>query len=241
MRLGTDMEGAEMSIVFFVDEVGARVIENIRHQLQDYTIVYDPKRYENPTWIPTSCVRTIPHPLKNERQSFLKELEVPQLGVICSYSRILWKELIDLFPMGVVNIHGGKLPEYRGASTLQWAIINGEESTAATLHFVDEGVDTGPIIDSAEVVIETHDSALSVLGKLLNASASLLDIWLPSLLQGKVSSCPQDESKAHVWPRCTSDDGLIDWAQSDKEISQLTRALAAPWSGVFYYTFDLIN
>ncbi|GKT30491.1 hypothetical protein ADUPG1_005517 [Aduncisulcus paluster] len=140
--------------------------------------------------------------------------------------------------MGVVNIHGGKLPEYRGASTLQWAIINGEDSTAATLHFVDEGVDTGPVIDSAEVVIETHDSALSVLGKVLNASALLLDIWLPILLQGEVSSYPQDESKAHVWSRCTPEDGLIDWAQSDEEISLLTRALAAPWTGAFYYTND---
>ena len=160
------------------------------------------------------------------------------MGVICSYSRILWKELIDFFPMGVVNIHGGKLPEFRGANTLQWSIINGEKSTAATLHFVDEGVDTGSVIDAAEVVIETHDTAFTLLGKILKASASLLDIWLPSLLNEKAPAYPQDESKAQVWPRCTLDDGLLDWVHSDEEISLLSRALAAPWPGVFYYTDD---
>ncbi|WP_321403923.1 formyltransferase family protein [Maridesulfovibrio sp.] len=227
-----------MSIVFFVDEVGARVIENTRHRPQNYTIVYDPRRYENQPWLHVTGVHAIPHPPKNERQIFLEQLGSPQLGIICSYSRILWKELIDFFPMGVVNLHGGKLPEYRGANTLQWAIINGEKSTAATLHFVDKGVDTGPVIDAAEVVIETNDTMLSVLGKILNASVYLLDIWLPSLLQGKVPSYPQDESKAHVWPSRTPDDGLINWSQSDEEISLLIRALAAPWPGAFYYTND---
>lgn len=236
MTIATDMEGAEMSIVFFIDEVGARVIESTIHQLLDYTIVYDPKRYETQPWLPLGCVRAIPHPSKNERQAFIEDLGAPQLGVICSYSRILWKELIDAFPLGIVNIHGGKLPEYRGANTLQWAIINGEKSTAATLHFVNGGVDKGPVIDAAEVAIEPYDTALTMLGKILNASVSLLDIWLPSLLQGKALSSPQDESKAHVWPRCIPDDGAIDWAQSDEEISRLTRALVAPWPGVFYYT-----
>ena len=176
------------------------------------------------------------HPERPGRWALLETLAAhsPSLGVVYSYSRILWPELIELFPCGIVNLHGGPLPEYRGANVLQWAIIQGETQTAMSLHYVDAGVDTGPVIDQHPVTISPDDTALSVRSKLDQATRSLLRKWVRVLVQGRVPARTQDESRARVWPRRRPADGLIDWSWDDRRICNFIRALAAPWPGAFY-------
>lgn len=224
-----------MCVVFFTDETAIEYLQSTILSLKQCIVVFDPYRHGMSLPSPFNGIPTLPHPEKEDRCSFLQRLGSPQLGIIFSYSRILWKELLDLFPLGVVNIHGGKLPEYRGANTLQWAIINGEPHTAATLHKVDTGVDTGPVIDERIIAIQPHDTALTLRDKLLESGLDLLVEWLPQLLFSAVEGTAQNEAKACVYPRRTPDDGQIIWSMNDEQISRLTRALVSPWPGAFYY------
>lgn len=176
------------------------------------------------------------HPDRAGRTAFEAAVAAvsPRLGLVFSYSRILWPELIACFPLGVVNLHAGPLPAYRGANVLQWAIINGETATAATLHYLDAGIDSGPVIASRPVAIGSEDCARDVRDHLVQAGAALLAEWLPQALRHRVPATPQDEAQARSWPRRRPEDGEIDWNWPDRRIYDFIRALVAPWPGARY-------
>lgn len=218
----------------FGDELGVPMTLAALPRSATPVVVVDPQQNRR-IHIPDK-VSTIPFPDKKGRAAFLKTVAgyKPGLGIINSFSRILWPDLLDMFTLGVVNLHLSKLPEYRGANTLQWTLINGESETAATLHVVDAGVDTGPIVDQQAVTIDAGDTALTLQRKLLKTGSALLDRWLPELLQHPAQGTGQDESRARAWPRRTPEDGQIDWAWPDEKIRNLTRALVSPWPGAWY-------
>ncbi|MBI5816637.1 MAG: hypothetical protein HZB29_13625 [Nitrospinae bacterium] len=226
-------------VVVFGDETGVPMVLRALWPDKPAFMVMDPKREAAVNWSFTiyEGPPLLGHPEPSGRAEFIKNMlgwPSPKLGVICSYSRILWRDLIQAFPMGVVNLHGGKLPEYRGANVLQWAMINGEKETAVTLHYVDEGIDTGPVIAERKVSIEDCDTALTLREKLAGAGEALLAEWIPRLAASRVPAKTQDESRARAWPRRKPEDGLIDWSWPDEKIQNLTRALVPPWPGAFY-------
>ncbi len=228
------------SAVVFADEAGLPMILDSLGDIRLACVVVDPRRQAVLEWLKrhNRINDVLFHPDKDHRGEFEREIagRNPAIGVINSYSRILWSSLIELFPLGVVNLHGGRLPEYRGANVLQWAIINGETETAATLHYVDdEGVDEGPIIAARKVEIRQDDTALTLRENLASAGRDLLRHWLPRLIEGRVPARPQDTRNAKVWPRRKPEDGRIDWSLPDERIRCLTRALIAPWPGAFYF------
>ena len=225
-------------VALFGDEVGLPIMLDVLGEVCPAMVVVDPKRPAACEWLAAhgNKLNVLMHPDKDGLREFESKLKAskPILGVIGSYSRILRPELISQFALGVVNVHGGRLPEYRGANVLQWAIINGESETAVTLHYVDEGIDTGPVIAQHSVAIEENDTALTLRDKMLVEMKRLLSEWLPRLLVGRVSASVQDELKARKWPRRSPSDGNIDWAWSDEQIRNLIRALVRPWPGAFY-------
>lgn len=157
----------------------------------------------------------------------------PNLLLVCSYSMLLPPELIALAPLGAINLHGGLLPAYRGGHVMNWAIANGEPETGVTLAYMDEGIDTGPIIAEQRFPIEAEDDAVSVREKLKLAGHCLLETWWPAIEAGTAPKVPQDESRARYHRMRTADDGRIDWSASSVTICNLVRALVAPWSGAF--------
>lgn len=166
---------------------------------------------------------------------FVQELGAlaPDVIVIWSYSMILPEALIGVPRQGCVNVHGGLLPAYRGPHVMQWAIINGEVETGVTLHYVDAGIDTGPVIAEARVPIGPDDDAPAVRGKLKEAGARLLRTWWPAIGAGTAPRMPQDELRAKYYPLRTPEDGRINWSAPAVSIHNLVRALAAPWPGAF--------
>lgn len=179
-----------------------------------------------PVWVQPSRERIEP---------FVRELRAlaPDAIVIWSYSMILPAAVIEVPRRGCVNVHGGLLPEYRGPHVMQWAIINGESETGVTLHYVDAGIDTGPIIAEARVPIGVEDDALTVRGKLKVAGARLLRAWWPAIAAGTAPRVPQDESRARYYPLRSPEDGRVDWTAPAVGIYNLVRALVAPWPGAF--------
>ena len=134
---------------------------------------------------------------------------------------------------GAVNVHGGLLPHYRGGHVTQWAIINAEREFGVTLHYIDEGVDTGPVIAERRFALDEADDADSVGAKLCEAGSQLLTTWWPRLIDGTAPRVPQDESRAKYWPLRTPEEGRIIWTMSAAAICRLVRALCANSPGAY--------
>ena len=233
-----------MNIVIFGDESLERTVFPLLGKLELQPVfVYDPKRASAVDFFtcgPGRQYPAFPHPARAEREAFVRqmaELHIP-FALICSYSRIIWKELREVFPLGIANIHGAKLPQYRGANVLQWAIINGEHETGVTLHYIDDGVDTGPVIGQRAVPITDSDTSWTVRDKIIEETVVLLETCLPKLIRGPVPAEPQDESRAATWPRRHPEDSRIDWSWSDRKIANLTRAMLPPLPAAFYFDRD---
>ena len=136
---------------------------------------------------------------------------------------------------GTFAFHDSLLPEYRGFSPTNWAIINGEDHTGATLFQVADEMDAGDIVDQARVPIMAADSIAAVMDRVLEAYLELLTNNLDSLLRGSASHRRQDHSRATYTCRRSPDDNLIDWHRSDREIYNLVRAVTRPYPGAFTY------
>ena len=157
----------------------------------------------------------------------------PDVLLVWSYSMLLPTALIALARLGAINVHGGLLPEYRGGHVMQWAIINGEKETGATLHYMDAGIDTGPVIADARFPIRPDDDAVAVRRNLERAGAELLRRWWPQIEAETAPRVPQDETRARYWPMRTREDGRIDWTATSEGICRLVRGLACNEPGAF--------
>lgn len=156
----------------------------------------------------------------------------PDLIVTAAYGQILPRAVLDLPPRGCVNVHGSLLPRYRGGAPVQRAIMNGETVTGVTLMYMDETLDTGDMIDRAEVPIGETDTAGDLFEKLGKAGAELLRRWLPALLAGTAPRTPQDGRLATYAPNLTREDERIDWTRASRQIYNQVRALS-PMVGAY--------
>lgn len=158
----------------------------------------------------------------------------PELILCNSYSMILREDLLAVAPRGGVNIHGGKLPQFRGANPIQWAIIEGERETAVTMHEMTSELDAGAVIAERRVPIRFADTWRDVLQRIQAATEDMLVSELPAVLAGTASSSPQDESVARRSPRRTPEDSRIDWCRSVAQVYDFVRALGDGIPPAFY-------
>ena len=141
--------------------------------------------------------------------------------------------LLQAARRGAYNMHGSLLPKYRGRVPVNWAVINGESETGATLHQMNVKPDNGAIVDQFAVPILPDDSAHDVFGKVVVAAELCLYRTLPKLLAGTAEHRPQDLSQgAYFGGRC-AEDGRIDWQQNARQIHNLVRAVTRPYPGAF--------
>ncbi|HXX82712.1 MAG TPA: formyltransferase [Casimicrobiaceae bacterium] len=145
------------------------------------------------------------------------------------YRRMLKAPLLALAARGALNMHGSLLPKYRGRVPVNWAIINGETETGATLHYMVEKPDAGDIVAQTAVPILPDDTAKEVFDKVTIAAETTLDRVLPALLSGTAPHTPQDPERASYFGGRRPEDGVIDWSQSAQTIHNLVRALSPPY------------
>jgi methionyl-tRNA formyltransferase len=164
--------------------------------------------------------------------SFVERLSrlAPDLILVNSYSMILGEDVLAVPRHGAVNVHGAMLPAYRGANPTEWALINGERSTGVTIHMMDAGIDTGPIVAQRSVPIQFEDTWLDVRRRVQVATETLLVETIPAILAGKARAIAQEGGGRH-WPRRRPDDGDFSWAMPAVDIYNLVRALVAPHAG----------
>ncbi|MBN2518201.1 MAG: methionyl-tRNA formyltransferase [Candidatus Altiarchaeota archaeon] len=164
---------------------------------------------------------------------FIKVVDglAPELIVIVSYHTIIKKQLIEKYR--IINAHGAPLPHYRGRAPINWAIINGEQKTGVTVHFIDEGVDTGPIILQEMVGIGENEAAIEVMRKTLPLYGKLVVEAVDRIEKGTVKRTPQDPYSGTYFPKRTAEDGLIDWGWDTQDLHNWIRALTRPYPGAF--------
>ena len=166
-------------------------------------------------------------PEKIKTEEFTAELEKlqPDLIVVVAFGQILSQRILDIPPLGCVNVHASLLPRYRGAAPIHWSIINGEKETGVTTMLMDAGLDTGDMLLKDKVAIteemtteELHDQLMAMGGKLL---AETID----GLANGTITPEKQDDSISNYAGMLNKETGHIDWSKSAREIHNLIRGL----------------
>ncbi|TSA09479.1 MAG: methionyl-tRNA formyltransferase [Deltaproteobacteria bacterium] len=158
----------------------------------------------------------------------------PQVIIVVAYGKILPPELLAIPPRGAINVHASLLPKYRGAAPIQWALINGEETTGVTIMQLDEGMDTGPIFLMEEIKIEPTDTTGTLHDRLASLGARALIKTLDGLQKGTIIPRPQPKTGVSYAPMLKKEDGRIDWRQPAGKIFNLIRGLD-PWPGSYSY------
>jgi methionyl-tRNA formyltransferase len=149
------------------------------------------------------------------------------------YRRMLAPELLALAKRGAFNLHGSLLPKYRGRVPVNWAVLEGETETGATLHEMTAKPDAGRIVDQEAVPIGPDDLAVDVFRKVSGAAERVLRRSLPRLVDGTAVLRAQDLAQGSYFGGRKPEDGRIDWSRSAREIHNLVRAVAPPYPGAF--------
>ena len=182
----------------------------LKHGLQ----VMQPKRVRSETFL-----------------SKMRELK-PDAIALAAFGQIIPQALLDIPPLGPINVHGSLLPKYRGAAPIQRAIMAGEKVTGVTTMRMDATLDTGDILLSASIPIEINDTSGTLIEKLSLLGADLLVETLEGLSKGTLPRIPQDHAEATLAPALTPEDTLIRWEESAERICNRVRGLVPRLSGV---------
>jgi methionyl-tRNA formyltransferase len=150
--------------------------------------------------------------------------------VVVGYGQIIPQAIIDLAPLGIINVHASLLPAYRGAAPIQWAIANGETETGVTTMRIDAGLDTGDMLRKAETEIGGEETAPELSERLAAMGAELLLETLEGLERGYIVPEPQDNSSATLAPILKKEDGIVDWGRPARVIHNRLRGFT-PWPG----------
>jgi len=158
-----------------------------------------------------------------EAIAWVKALK-PDLLVLAFVTDFVPEEMIRLSTRGGINYHPSLLPKYRGGSAINWAVISGETETGVTVHAIDAGVDTGPIILQEKVPIAPDDTVKSLyFEKLYPLGLKLLPQAVRLIREGKARPVPQDVSRASYQPVIKAADTVIDWKWTTRRVYGLIR------------------
>jgi methionyl-tRNA formyltransferase len=156
----------------------------------------------------------------------------PDAIIVVGYGRIIPQWMLDLPPLGNINLHASLLPKYRGAAPIQWAIARGETLTGVTTMKLDAGLDTGDILLQQEIPIAPDDTAETLAPKLAFVGAELTVKTLHGLQTGSIHPRDQDETQATLAPILKKEDGLIDFSRPAAEVLNRMRGFQ-PWPGAY--------
>jgi methionyl-tRNA formyltransferase len=151
------------------------------------------------------------------------------------YRNMIEEKVLELPRLGALNLHGSYLPRYRGRVPVNWAVINGETETGATLHYMVEKPDAGDIVDQERVEIAFSDTAHDVFGKVTDAAVRVIARAWPLLREGKAERMPMNLAEGNYCGGRKPADGLIDWTKSAVQIYNLIRGVTHPYPGAFTY------
>jgi len=158
----------------------------------------------------------------------------PDLIIVAAYGRILPSSILNIPPLGCINIHGSLLPRHRGAAPIQWAVLSGDKEAGVTIMQMDVGMDTGDILLPAAIPVEDDDTAGSLFTKLSALGGTALMEALDLLRQDKLYPTKQDNSLATEAGPLKKENGAIDWTLPSSTIHCLIRGMD-PWPTAYSF------
>jgi methionyl-tRNA formyltransferase len=175
-------------------------------------------------------------PLRLNDESSLNQMAAldPDLGVVAAYGRILTDRVLAMPRLGLLNVHGSVLPQYRGAAPVHRAVIAGDTDTGVTIMRVVQALDAGPMLAVARRPIGPDETSEQIEQALAHLGADLLVTTIDELLSGRIRETPQDETLATYAKRLTKDDGIVDWSWTADRLHNLIRGLH-PWPHAFTF------
>lgn len=156
----------------------------------------------------------------------------PDAIIVVGYGRIIPQWMLELPPLGNINVHGSLLPKYRGAAPIQWAIARGETVTGVTTMRIDAGLDTGDMLLQKEMPVALDDTAETLSPRMASIGAELLVETLRGLQVGNIQPRPQDGARASLAPILKKEDARMDFHLAAAEIYNRLRGFQ-PWPGAF--------
>ena len=154
--------------------------------------------------------------------------------IVVAYGKMIPPDMLDLPRIGFLNVHASLLPEFRGASPINRAVMAGCTTTGISIMKIDEGMDSGPVYMQSSISINEEDDALRLSERLSALGAVKLLEALALIEEGKMQPAPQDHARSTYAPMLTKEDGAIDWGKDPRTIHNLIRGLV-PWPCA--YTF----
>jgi methionyl-tRNA formyltransferase len=155
-----------------------------------------------------------------------------EVALVVAYGRILPPSVLLATRLGFVNVHASLLPKYRGAAPITWAVVRGERETGVTLMLLDEGMDTGPVLERFTTPIGEEETAGELSVRLAAIGAEAVRVGLPRFVAGGYAPVAQDAASATLAPMLEKKDGAIDWTQSAQRVHDQVRGMN-PWPGAF--------
>ena len=152
----------------------------------------------------------------------------PELIACVAYGKILPQRVLDIPPLGCVNIHASILPKLRGAGPIQWSILSGMDETGVTAMYMAKEMDAGDIIEISKTPIEPFETSEELTDRLAELGAALLSKVVSDIGRGEIHRTPQDHSQATLAPMLTKDLSPIDWTRTQRQIIDQVRGLI-PW------------
>ncbi|WP_432400696.1 methionyl-tRNA formyltransferase [Wukongibacter sp. M2B1] len=169
-------------------------------------------------------------PVKIREKEYIEAIKNMNVDciVVVAYGQILPKEILEIPEKGCINVHASLLPKYRGAAPINWAIVDGEETTGITTMYMSQGLDTGDMILKEEVKIGREMTAGQLHDRLSEVGAKVLIETLELLKLNKAPRTPQHDSESTYASMLSSKTGFVDWENSAENIYNLVRGLN-PW------------
>jgi methionyl-tRNA formyltransferase len=225
------MKKISETIVFFGSgPVAARALELLSNNFNIEAVITKPAKSHKDR-VPVIDVST---KLGLKTYTFAKRTELDQffktayfksrVGILVDYGIIVSKTVIEYFPLGIVNSHVSLLPEWRGADPITFSILSGQSLTGVSLMLIDEGMDTGQLLDQKQLPLDKLDN-VSLTAKLIPLSDSMLAEDIPKYLNGELKAYPQPADAEPSYSRkLNKADGIIDWHKTAEQIEREIRA-----------------
>lgn len=229
-------------IVFAYSDLGHACLQLLIKRKENVVCVYthEDKPGES-LWFPSVAALARAHSIPvrftenlntESEQRFINAVS-PDLMFSFYYRNMIPSSLLGVPRLGAFNMHGSHLPKYRGRAPVNWAVLNGETKTGATLHVMTEKPDAGDIVDQEAVEIGPNDTAAQVQARVTQAAVMVLDRQIENLKAGHGPRIPQVQSQASYFGRRRAEDGEIDWTWPATRVHNLVRAVTHPYPGAF--------
>lgn len=179
-----------------------------------------------PVWTPDNLK-------KSEDVERLRQLR-PDLMVVVAYGEILRQRVLDIPPLGTLNVHASLLPLHRGAAPITGALLAGDKETGVTIMRLDAGMDTGDMLTRRAIPILPHHTTGTLTPILAQVGADLLGETLPLWIAGQITPQPQEHPYATATRLIKKEDGELQWGESALTIERKIRAYD-PWPGSYTY------